>query len=378
MMQIAAFDKLVMLGAAPETRGSIASADEAYRAHGLFRRWPVEYIPTHSGAGLLDSARVTAQGLRAFARLVGRHRRVVLHAHCTPRAGFWREGLFMAVAAAARCPVILQLHGGGFQPFYDSASTPVRWAIRFFLERAACVVAASESQRAWARSVTREAHVLCVPPPIQPIDVDPAAKLEARPNLILFLGRLEADKGIFDLLEAVAALRPAVPDVRLVCAGEGNRRAVQRFAERLGIRDAVKFTGWVGASGKRALLETAAVFALPSYAEGLPAGLLEAQLAGIPVVASPVGGVPDAVVHEVTGLLVAPGDRSALARSLRKLLLDRACAARIGAAARQSALARFSPERTIARLEEIYADAGLASLQEPAAPRVQPQMRQAA
>ena len=114
---------------------------------------------------------------------------------------------------------------------------------------------------------------MCLPHPVAALAAAQVAPHASRPNLILFLGRLEAAKGIFDLLEAVAALRAAVPDVRLVCAGDGNRIAVARYAERLGIADAVKFTGWVGPSGKRALLETAAVFALPSYREALPIGL---------------------------------------------------------------------------------------------------------
>src|SRR5205814_3990716 len=128
-------------------------------------------------------------------------------------------------------------------------------------------------------------------------------------NLILFLGKLAPSKGIFDLLEAVAALRPDAADVRLVCAGDGDRIAVARYAERLGIADAVKFTGWVGPSGKRALLENAAVFALPSYDETLPMSVLEAMSAGVPVVASPVGGISEVVVDGVSGFLVAPGDK---------------------------------------------------------------------
>src|SRR5205823_160349 len=82
----------------------------------------------------------------------------------------------------------------------------------------------------------------------------------------------------------------------------------------LGIADAVKFTGWVGPSGKRALLESAAVFALPSYDEALPLSLLEAMSAGVPAVVSPVGGIPEVVVDGVSGLLVAPGDVATLER----------------------------------------------------------------
>jgi glycosyltransferase involved in cell wall biosynthesis len=187
--------------------------------------------------------------------------------------------------------------------------------------------------------------------------------------MVLFLGRMQPAKGVFDLLEAIAALRPAVPDVRLVCAGDGDRIAVASYAESLGIADAVKFTGWVGPAGKRALFEAAAAFALPSYEEALPAGLLEAMGAGVPPVASAVGGIPEVVVDGVSGFLVAPGDRSSLERALRRLLIDTKLAARIGAAARETVRLRFAPERALPQLEEIYAALGVHALgAEPAAP----------
>jgi glycosyltransferase involved in cell wall biosynthesis len=174
----------------------------------------------------------------------------------------------------------------------------------------------------------------------------------------------------------VAALRSAVPDVRLVCAGDGQRIAVARYAERLGIADAVKCTGWVGPSGKRALLETAAAFALPSYDEALPVGLCEAMAAGVPAVVSPVGGITEVVSDGVSGCLVAPGDKTSLERSLRRLLTDRAFGARLGAAARETARLRFAPERSLARLEEIYASLGLRAGAAPAPRAVD--LRQAA
>jgi glycosyltransferase involved in cell wall biosynthesis len=366
---------LVMLGAAPETRGSIASVVEAYREHGLFKRWPIDYIATHGGGGFLHEAKLLFKGLRSFAVLLARHRRVVVHAHCAARRGLWREWLFAALAVAARCPVIVQLHGGGFERFYDASSTPGRIAIRLLLERAACVVAPSESQCAWVRRVARGAHAACLP---NPVPVQAPASQAGRSNLVLFLGRLEAGKGVFDLLDSVAELRGAVPDLRVVFAGEGDRAALARYAERLGIADAVKFTGQVGPSGKRALLESAAAFVLPSYAEGLPLGLLEAMAAGVAVIASPVGGVPEAVVDGVSGFLVAPGDTAALSRLLRKLLLDRELGARLGAAARESVRLRFSPDRTVPRLEEIYAEAGLGAIGKSVAPARDAGMREAA
>jgi glycosyltransferase involved in cell wall biosynthesis len=160
--------------------------------------------------------------------------------------------------------------------------------------------------------------------------------------------------------------------VRLLCAGEGDRGAVARYAERLGIADAVKFTGWVGPSGKRALLEAATVLALPSYEEALPMSVLEAMAAGLPVVVSPVGGMPEIVADGVAGLFAAPGDVTTLHRQLKKLLLDRSLAARMGAAARESVRLRCAPGRVLAALGGVYAALGLQATDEGPAPLHEP------
>jgi glycosyltransferase involved in cell wall biosynthesis len=126
------------------------------------------------------------------------------------------------------------------------------------------------------------------------------------------------------------------------------------------------------------LLDNAAVLALPSYAEGLPMSLLEAMAAGVPVVASAVGGVPEVVADGVSGFLVAPGDSATLSRRLRLLLLDRELGARIGATARETVRVRFSPERSLAQIEALYRDLGLAACGQTAAPHEAAGLRKAA
>jgi glycosyltransferase involved in cell wall biosynthesis len=311
----------------------------------------VEYIATH-GPG---SPKLQVKALGRFVALLARYRRAVLHVHTAAGTSFWRDSAYMGAAIAARCPVILHLHGGGFERFYDRSGTG-QAVVRYFLEHAACVAVPSQRMAAWVRSVSPAVRATFLPSPVL---IGPLHE-SARPNLIVFLGRLHADKGIYDLLDALSQLRSAVPDVRLVCAGEGERIAVARHAERLGIADAVKFTGWVGPSGKRALFESAAAYALPSYDEGMPVSLLEAMAAGVPAVASPVGGIPEVVVDGTSGLLAAPGDVATLQRHLRRLLLERSLGARIGAAGRETVRARFAAERALPRLEEVYAGIGLA------------------
>jgi glycosyltransferase involved in cell wall biosynthesis len=336
--------RLVMLGAAPETRGSITAVVDTYRAHGLFKRWPIEYFATRG-----------FKTVRGLAAVLARGSRLALHAHVSAR-GFWRDAALLAPMLALRCPVLIQLHGAGFERFYDECHPAARALARTLLEQAAAVAVPSESLRAWARSAARNANVVHLP---NPVTVEPLAKDPCRPNLILYLGHLSADRGVFELLEAAAAARATVPDLRLVCAGEGERIAVARYAERLGMAEAVKFTGWVGPSGKRALFESAAVLAAPYYDAALPMSLLEAMAAGVPVVAAAVGGIPEAVVDGVSGLLVAPGDGASLARQLSRVLTDRALGARLGASARESVRLRHAPERALPALERIYAAMGV-------------------
>jgi glycosyltransferase involved in cell wall biosynthesis len=154
-------------------------------------------------------------------------------------------------------------------------------------------------------------------------------------------------------------LRASIPGLRVICAGEGDVEAVAERARGLGLSDAVTFPGWVGGAEKEAWLQSATVFVLPSYAEAMPMALLEAMAAGVPTLSTAVGGIPDVVTDGVNGILIAPGDVAALERQLRRLLEDRKLASRLAAAARDTVRLRFAADRVLARLERVYAAAGL-------------------
>src|SRR3954468_22540240 len=102
--------RLAMLGPAPRAHDGIDSVLDAYRAHGLFARWPIDYLATHARGGARDNARLALGALRRFIALLARERGLVVHLHAAAGAGFWRDAVFMALALAARCPLVLQLH----------------------------------------------------------------------------------------------------------------------------------------------------------------------------------------------------------------------------------------------------------------------------
>ena len=345
---------VVMLGTSFETRGGIASVLQTYRAAGLFDRWPVDFVATHRDGSRLEKLLKAIDGFLVFFALLCRYRRAVLHVHSASRASFWRKSLFMLFAMAARWPVIFHLHGGGFATFYDAECGPVRRAlVRFFLDRAACIVVVSERWCAWMSRVTRNPRVVSISNPV----ALPAPSAAARePQLVAFTGKLCEQKGVFELLQAAVGLRRAFPQLRVELAGDGDLDEVERCIHSMGLASNVRLQGWIGQRRREQLLARASIFVLPSHAEGLPVSVLEAMAAGCAVVASDVGGLPDVIEDGFNGLLVPAGDSQALEAALARLLADPALAREMGRAARATIASRFTPERTVARVEALYSD----------------------
>jgi glycosyltransferase involved in cell wall biosynthesis len=172
------------------------------------------------------------------------------------------------------------------------------------------------------------------------------------------VGRLCEVKGQRELIEAVALLAPARPDLGLVLVGrdleQGGEyeRLLRRHAERLGIADSVLFAGY--REDVAAVLAELDVVCLPSWIEGLPLVALEAMAQSRPLVATPVGGTGEAVVDGETGLLVPPRDPPRLARAIESLLADPALARRMGQAGRRRLEERFSEQAMVSRVLEVY------------------------
>lgn len=184
----------------------------------------------------------------------------------------------------------------------------------------------------------------------------PAAPADALPRAIAgpvvgSLGRLTDQKGYDALVRAL----PALPGVTLVLVGDGPARgALEALAADLDVAERLVITGWTDRA--RAHLPTFDVFALPSLWEGMPLVILEAMHAGLPVLASDVGSVAEAVRDGETGYVVAPGDDAALRERLARLLGDAALRARLGASGRAVAGEWFTAGAMAQRYEAVYRD----------------------
>jgi glycosyltransferase involved in cell wall biosynthesis len=344
-------------------RGGVAAVINAYRQAGLFSNWPVVHVQTHCDGSTLQKFALAARSLTRFVGMLIRRRVLLAHVHSASNASFWRKSWFVLAAYAARRPVVFHVHGGGFQDFYERIRHTRRGTLmRFILDRAAVIVVLSETWRRRVAQMTRNPNIEVIPSPVEATDLLRIERDDPNRQTLLFMGRLDRYKGIHLLIEALASLRVKYPAVRLCLAGEGEERErLQRMVEKHRLTDSVEFVGWVAERAKTAAWERAGIYALPSYIEGLPMTVLEAMAAGVPVVATRVGGVPELVTDGVNGILIEPGDAAALTAALDRLLGDPALRARLGSAGRECFLEHYAPNRVIPHVEALYARLGARS-----------------
>jgi len=304
----------------------------AARAQGAVERYVEQISAALGGEGVL----VEADGEASVRELVGILRRL------RPRIAHVMDVWPQAVVAArlARVPRGLVTHHTPELPRRDNLAGRA-WQRLGWLARPE-VIYTSEADR--ADDSRKPSHVI-------PLGIDverfsgATPALEAERPFVGSVGRLAEQKGFDTLLEAAAL----VPEAEFVVVGDGGlRTALERTAGEnvrlVGRRDDVP-----------ELLASFEVYAQPSRFEGLCVAVLEAQAAGVPVIATPVGGMRDTVVHEETGLVVPREDAPALAAAIRRLLDDRPFARRLGDEGRRRVRERYTTRRMIEATLALYA-----------------------
>jgi glycosyltransferase involved in cell wall biosynthesis len=344
---------ILMIGTSLCTHGGVSTVVGVLKAGGLFERCEVEYVATHCDGGIATKLIVALSGWTRFLNKLAGRRVALLHVHMASRVSFWRKSLFILPAFVLRIPVVVHLHGGEFHKFYGYESSAfAQWMIQLVFKHAHKVIVLSTSWREWILEQFPEAKVAIV---YNSVFLPERFPFPGRdPDLLLFLGRLGKGKGVFDLIEALARLVIIYPNIKLVLGGDGQLEVVRAHAASLGIATNVKILGWINNQDKYDLLARSSMYVLPSYNEGLPMSVLEAMAAGLPVVSTLVGGIPEAVTDGVEGYLISPGNVTALTDRLGCLLRNENLRRSMGEAARLKVEMNFSVERIVPQIEEIY------------------------
>ncbi|MDN3920854.1 glycosyltransferase family 4 protein [Roseateles violae] len=352
--------RVLMIGPGERMPGGMSAVIQTYRAAGLFDEGSVCYLSSYEGAAALTQLRTFGRVVLRLLATLALRRIDVLHVHSASRGSFWRKSVLCWLARLFGVPYVFHLHSGEFSDFYAAhcGRRARAWARRT-LARASLVLVLTPSWISALRAIEPAANLAVL---LNPVVLPPWQAPRPGPGRrILFLGRVREKKGAYDLLQAFALLHQRMPGVFLQLAGDGELDVARQLAESLALpSDCYELSGWVDGQLKAQALAAADVFVLPSYFEGLPIGILEAMAAGVVVVASRVGGIPDVLRDGENGLLVAPGDRQGLAAALQLSLGDHDLRLRLSIQAREDASAhdhhRIASE--LLRFYEVAANGG--------------------
>jgi glycosyltransferase involved in cell wall biosynthesis len=280
----------------------------------------------------------------------------IVHIHTCSGFTFWRDSAHMMLARWMGRKCVWHIHGAQFDQFVSSMSWLARAWYRRALRLSQAVIVLSED---WRRRLEPTATGVCWRilwngTPI-PTEIPAPAIAEAS---FLFVGTLEERKGPVDIIRAFAKIkRDGVPGTLTLLGGEtapGQKASLEALARQLGCRDYITLAGMLTGPPKDAAFHSANCFVMPSRAEGLPMAMLEAMACGIPVIATSVGAIPEAMTDGTEGFLVPPGDVDALADRMRRLGTDACLRERMGGAARERVEKDFSLERMCDKLLAIY------------------------
>jgi glycosyltransferase involved in cell wall biosynthesis len=355
--------KLLLLSALPPPTGGIPTWTLGLLGSELAKRFEIRVVnssPSHtdevSGESRFrfDRASDALRTLFRWAVELVRFRPDVCHVNTPYYWAFLRDGLAVWMASLVGAKTTIHPRGGDFPEFVESARGPMRRFVEATLRRADVCIALTRPNQRLMGEIAGEASVRYVPNFIELRDIVPLPDRAARgdaPVNVLFVGWMLEAKGVREVLAAARAL----PEARFTLIGAEDPEFLASVAPEF-----EALSGHVRRIPPRPreevfpLYEDADVFVLPSWSEGFPNVVLEAMAAGLPVVATPVGAIPEAVRDGEEGFLVPVRDAAALTAALRRLIDDRELRLAMGRRARERAENVFSIDAVTAQLEDVY------------------------
>ena len=307
-----------------------------------------EFVPGQYYTKLLN-------GIRSYLRYIRTKSTdyEIVHIHLSSAMSFYRKLVIFLIAKLRKDKVIIHLHGSEFEKFYKSSGKIQSTIISWMFNTSNVVLVLSEKWKSFVESISSNNKIIVLYNGAIPEQFLPIERNQNTIN-ILFMGRIGIRKGTFDLLEAYLKVHERFANVKLILGGDGDIEKARSFVIRHHLQNKVEIKGWLSGQDKIDAFRKANIYVLPSYNEGLPGSVLEAMAAGLPVISTPVGGIPEAVIDNVNGIIVSPGDIESLSKALVKLCNDSSLRVKMGTKSLELANEKFYMESIVDKLLKIY------------------------
>lgn len=357
--------RVLMIGPGEGVGGGISTLVETFLPE-LKKHIEVNFLASVRNRALKDSGRFTFRNLIIalslyfrFGIALVRYRPNIIHIHTSQGIAWLKDTLLVLIGKAAGCLVVLHLHGGNFDRIYDAYPRSLQAYTRKILKAADGLISVSEE---WKNRLAKIVPANKVSAIRNCIDTHTFQSNGNRPGSdgvnLLFLGRIGPQKGIYELIEAFHAIQSDGTAKRLWLVGPeenpGDALNAQALLEKYQLTATCTLAGEVSRERAIQYFRDASIFVLPSYYEGLPMVVLEALSAGLPVVATPVGGIPEVVIDGENGFLVPVGDVQALKEKIEILCADAELRAAMGRRSREIAERELNVNAYVGQLIQLY------------------------
>lgn len=275
----------------------------------------------------------------------------IIHIHGSSYNSFKRKSVLIRVAKFFNKKIVYHIHGGEYHTFYRKNVKKVKE----ILSMTDVIITLSNSWKDFFVNEVGCENVVVVPN-ITPY-CPPRMKMESRRvKNVVFIGTLCRNKGVYDIVQMCIDYQNFLRNhIKIYLCGSGEVDEVRRLVDEHGISDIVSCTGAVDYEKISEMLNMCDVYILPSYNEGLPISILEAMSHGLPIISTPVGGIPEIVTDGINGYLITPGDTEQLYSVLETIMFDDIKRKKMGAASYSRVSTHF-PDSVASKLEVIYED----------------------
>lgn len=336
--------KVLVIATSRKTRGGITAVLRLFEQSTMWENYHCRWIETHRDGNKWRKAWYAIRAMMQYIVLLPSYDIVHIHFSLPPSA--YRKYAFFKLAKMMGKKTVIHLHcGSQIDDIWGSIYQKM-------FEKCDYGVLLSEGLKQKIEEHIGQSEKLKViynPCPI----ITNTTKYEKK-NYILFSGTLYEGKGYKDLIRAFSKVAVVHKDWSVVLAGNGEVKQARELSAQLGISEQVQLLGWVNGESKDKAFKQASVFCLPSYAEGFPMAVLDAWAYGLPVITTPVGGVPDVAVDGENMLLFNPGDIDTLAEKLDLIINDEALRDKLSASSVKMASEKFNLNTITKQLANIY------------------------
>lgn len=301
--------KVLIVATSPKTKGGITSVISSHIKGEQWRQYNCKWIVSHRDVYHLRKLSILLVGLMKFVFYLPGAK--IVHLHLSESTSAKRKKLFFSLSKKAHKKIIIHFHA--FSPETTINGTCANLYKELFSGADAVIVLSNY----WKEQVNSKFNL---GDKVRVI-YNPCGSIEYfeqynKTNSILYAGTLNQRKGYADLIKAFALIGKQHSDWELRLAGNGELEQARELARSLNMENQVEILGWVNGVQKDKVYKEAAIFCLPSYAEGFPMAVLDAWTYGLPVITTPVGGIPDIAQNGTNMLVFNPGDINGLAHCL--------------------------------------------------------------